>query len=248
MSHPEIGATTCSSTSTDQRGALIDVGWLASRSPLVQIIDQKVALEVSYVDERSWNSPAWRLDLEAPPATRRENPSLSWCRDADPRSCPDPNMNSNWWVGSARRIYQARDALGGTTASGTPVVPSYNGQVKLRPFLVSNAIGYMLDPNLQGGSIDVRRFQQGMGDDRASCIYTSNQPGHRGAGSPVLRIVRGDELWVRFAVSEDRLDRVAVGRQLDVVVPAAGFRASATLAARGEESGWNERSGVIPIG
>lgn len=50
-----------------------------------------------------------------------------------------------------------------------------------------------------------------------------------GAGSPVLRIVRGDELWVRFAVSEDRLDRVAVGRQVDVVVPATGGRASATV-------------------
>ncbi len=49
------------------------------------------------------------------------------------------------------------------------------------------------------------------------------------AGAPVVRVVRSDDLWVRFAVAEDRLDRVAVWRQVEVSLPATGARVTATI-------------------
>ncbi len=50
-----------------------------------------------------------------------------------------------------------------------------------------------------------------------------------GAGVPVVRVVRADDLWVRFAVVEDRLDRVAIGRQVELSIPTTGARGSATI-------------------
>ena len=42
------------------------------------------------------------------------------------------------------------------------------------------------------------------------------------AGTPILRLIRNDELWIRFAVPEERLAEVEIGQTLTGQLPAMG--------------------------